>query len=190
MTQTLSREQLTGDYDFDVSHSRLGFVVRHAMVTKIRGSFRSFSGELHIDGTDPTESWVRVTVEMASIDTGEPDRDAHLRSDDFFAVDRFPEMTFHSTSIRELGEDHYTMTGPLTIRDVTEEVTLDVGFTGAALDPFGNLRLGFEVAGTLRRADWGLSWNVPLDTGGLLVSDKIMLDIDISAIRKVDSSPR
>lgn len=185
MTVPNSPEELTGDYDIDAAHTRLGFTARHAMVTKVRGAFTEFTGELHIDGTDPAKSTGGVTIVANSIDTGVAQRDEHLRSNDFFDMPTYPEIRFSSTDISPNG-DSFTLTGDLTVKDVTKPITLKVEFTGAAVDPLGNTRIGFEATGSLNRKDWGVSWNAPLEAGGVLVSDKIGLDIDISAIKRND----
>jgi len=175
-------DDLTGEYRLDPTHSRIGFAARHAMVTKVRGTFKQFDGKLYIDGQQPSKSSVEMRINMASIDTGEEKRDVHLRSADFFGVDDYPEMVFRSTSI-EGDKTQFKITGDLTIRNTTQPVTFDLEYTGSAKDPFGNLRAGFEGGGQLNRKDWGLTWNAPLETGGLLVSEKIGLEFDISAIK-------
>lgn len=174
---------LTGTYTIDTSHSRLGFVARHAMVTKVRGSFEDFSGTVTINGNDPAASTVTVSAQLASIDTGDTSRDEHLRSADFFDVENHPEMSFTSTSLTPAGGDRFTVAGELTIGAVTRPVNLDLEYTGAATDPFGNDRIGFEGAAEINRKDWGLVWNAALETGGILVGEKIKLELDISAIR-------
>ena len=175
---------LTGDYTIDPAHTTLGFTARHAMVTNVKGAFLGFEGTLHLDGSDPSKSTASLDIEMASIDTGSADRDAHLRSADFFDVENHPTMTFRSTAAEALGGDRYRITGDLTIRGTTRPVTIDLEFNGAATDPFGNERVGFEGRGELLRSDFGLTWNAALETGGVLVSDRIRLTFDISAIRK------
>ncbi|MGW7415835.1 YceI family protein [Streptomyces sp. NPDC054863] len=174
---------LTGEYTIDPSHSRIGFTARHAMVTNVRGSFTDVEGTLKLDGSDPAASEAALTVRMASIDTGAEDRDNHLRSADFFDVEAFPEMTFRSTKAEQLGGEDYRITGDLTIKDVTRPLSIDLEFNGTATDPFGNERVGFEGSTTLLRSDWGLTWNAALEAGGVLVSDKIKLSFDISAIK-------
>jgi polyisoprenoid-binding protein YceI len=176
-------EDISGDYTLDVAHSRLGFSARHAMVTTVRGAFQSFEGSAHVDTADPADSLVSLTIKTDSIDTGVADRDAHLRSGDFFEVETFPEITFVSTDVSRDGDD-WTITGDLTIKGITKPVTVEFESTGSARDPFGNLRIGFEGQTTLSRKDWGLTWNAALETGGFLVSDKIKLDFDISAIQR------
>ena len=175
-------EDITGDYTLDVTHSRLGFSARHAMVTTVRGEFQEFSGTAHVDAQDPTKSQVSVAISPASIATGTADRDAHLKSADFFDVETFGEIIFVST--RVVVEDGvWEITGDLTIKGVSHEVTIPFEQTGSARDPFGNLRVGFEGSTAINRKDWGLSWNAALETGGVLVSEKIKLDFDISAIQ-------
>ncbi|MEU2989851.1 YceI family protein [Streptomyces griseoincarnatus] len=175
---------LTGDYELDPAHTSIGFVARHAMVTNVKGHFAEFSGTLHLDGADPSSSTASIDVAMNSIDTGNADRDGHLKSADFFKIDEFPAMTFRSTKAEALGGDDYRITGDLTILGTTRPITIDLEFNGAAKDPFGNERVGFEGKSEILRSEWGLTWNAALETGGMLVSDKIKLVFDISAIRK------
>jgi polyisoprenoid-binding protein YceI len=174
---------LTGDYTIDPAHSTLGFVARHAMVTNVKGKFLDFSGSLHLDGTNPAASTASLDIKMDSIDTGSADRDGHLKSADFFKTDEFPTMTFRSTKAEALGGDDYRITGDLTILGTTRPITIDLEFNGAAKDPFGNERVGFEGKAEILRSEWGLTWNAALETGGVLVSDKIKLNFDISAIK-------
>jgi polyisoprenoid-binding protein YceI len=174
---------LTGDYTIDPAHTTLGFVARHAMVTNVKGKFLDFSGSLQLDGTDPAKSTASFDVTMESIDTGSADRDGHLKSADFFKTEEFPTMTFRSTSAEALGGDDYRITGDLEILGTTKPLTIDLEFNGAAKDPFGNERVGFEGKAEILRSEWGLTWNASLETGGVLVSDKIKLNFDISAIK-------
>lgn len=180
-TQTLAT--LTGDYVIDVAHSRIGFVARHAMVTKVRGQFNAFEGKAHLDFENPTNSTARVSIDVASVDTRNEQRDAHLRTNDFFDAPNYPQITFTSTAVERVDEQHYRLTGDLTIKGITKPVTLDVEFTGVATDPFGNIRAGFEGTTTINRRDWGVEWNAPLETGGVLVSEKINLELEVSAIK-------
>jgi polyisoprenoid-binding protein YceI len=173
---------LTGDYTIDASHSRLGFSARHAMVTTVRGQFGDFDGAAHVDAENPAASSVALTIRAASIATGTADRDGHLTSGDFFDVENHPELTFTSTSVERDGTE-WTVTGDLTIKGVTKSVTIPFEETGTAVDPFGNTRVGFEGATTINRKDWDLTWNAALETGGVLVSEKIKLEFDISAIK-------
>ncbi|WP_425829125.1 YceI family protein [Streptomyces fractus] len=176
---------VTGEYTVDPAHTTLGFVARHAMVTNVKGSFSDFTGSLHLDGSDPAKSTASFDVQMASISTGNEDRDGHLKSADFFKIDEFPTMTFRSTSAESLGGDDYRITGDLTILGTTKPISIDLEFNGVAKDPFGNERVGFEGKSEILRSDWGLSWNAALETGGVLISDKIKLNFDISAIKEV-----
>jgi polyisoprenoid-binding protein YceI len=175
---------LTGEYTIDPAHSTFGFVARHAMVTNVKGSFQDFTGTLHLDGTDPSKSTATIDVVMDSIETGNADRDGHLKSADFFKTDEFPTMTFRTTEAEALGGDDYRITGDLTILGTTRPLSIDLEFNGAAKDPFGNERVGFEGKAEILRSEWGLTWNAALETGGVLVSDKIKLNFDISAIRQ------
>ncbi|TWV30382.1 YceI family protein [Streptomyces misionensis] len=174
---------LTGDYTIDPAHTTIEFVARHAMVTNVRGGFQDFTGSLHLDGQDPTRSTATLDVKMASIDTGNADRDGHLKSADFFKIDEFPDMTFRSTKVEPLGGDDYRVTGDLSLLGVTRPISIDLEFNGVAKDPFGNERAGFEGKAELLRSEWGLTWNAALETGGVLVSDKIKLNFDVSAIK-------
>lgn len=183
MTEATDLGQLTGDYTIDAAHSRLGFVARHAMVTKVRGQFTDVEGELHLDGHNPENSSGTVRIKTASISTQQEDRDSHLRTGDFFDVENHPEITFRSRSVQPRGSDTFTVSGDLTIRGATKPVDFDLEFTGLAKDPFGNLRAGLEGSTTINRKDWGLSWNAALETGGWLVSDKITIELDVSAIK-------
>ncbi|MGW6057978.1 YceI family protein [Streptomyces sp. NPDC055189] len=174
---------LTGEYTIDPAHTSIGFVARHAMVTNVKGSFTDVAGTLHLDGTDPAASTASIDVQMASIDTGSADRDGHLKSADFFDIEKYPEMTFRSTKAEALGGDDYRVTGDLTILGTTKPLSIDLEFNGSATDPFGNERVGFEGQAQILRSEWGLTWNAALETGGVLVSDKIKLSFDISAIK-------
>ena len=185
MTSTISTDfsTLTGTYNFDTAHSRFGFVARHAMVTKVRGAFNEFEGSATIDGTDPSRSTVSVSLDVASVDTRNAQRDGHLRTNDFLDVENFPKITFTSTSIKHDGGNDFEVTGDLTIKDVTRSITIPLEFQGAATDPFGNQRIGFEGATQIQRSDFGVTYNAALETGGVLVSDKITLEFEISAIK-------
>jgi polyisoprenoid-binding protein YceI len=174
----------------DPAHSRFGFVARHAMVTKVRGSFHDFTGTLRLDETDPTSGSGELNIVATSIDTGNEQRDGHLRSNDFFDMETYPELTYRSTGIEALGDDKYKVTGDLTIKDVTKSVTLDVEYTGAAVDPYANVRIGLEGRTVVNRKDWGVNWNAPLEAGGVLVGEKVTLEIDISAIKQAADSDR
>ena len=173
-------------WTIDPAHSSVGFSARHLGLSKVRGFFTRFSGTVEGDPADlPTVSG-RFEVEMASVDTGNPDRDAHLKSADFFDVERYPTMTFVSKSVTRNGDD-YKVIGDLTIKDVTREVTLDLEPGGETTDPYGNRKVGGTLTGTINRSDWGLTWNVPLDSGGWLVSEKIGLEIDLQVAESRDA---
>ncbi|MGY1639269.1 YceI family protein [Geodermatophilus sp. SYSU D00742] len=180
---TTALVDVSGDYEIDAAHTRIGIRARHAMVTTVRGSFTEFSGTAHLDTADPAASTVTLRIRTASVDTGQPDRDAHLRSADFLDVETFPEIVFVSTDVEQVETDVYTVTGDLTIRDTTRPVSVDFTLTGSAKDPFGQTRVGFEGALAIKRSEWGLTWNTPLDTGGVLVSDRIQIEFDVSAVR-------
>ena len=174
---------LSGTYALDPAHTRIGFVARHAMVTKVRGQFNEFEGSAVVAGTDITKSSAQLTIQAASIDTRNEQRDAHLRSNDFLALEEYPQITFVSTDVRQTDETTLEVTGDLTVRGVTKSVTVPFEFQGAATDPFGNLRVGFEGSVVINRKDYGVSWNAALKAGGVLVSEKVTLEFEISAIK-------
>lgn len=174
--------QLAGTYTIDPAHSRLGFVARHAMVTKVRGSFDDFSGTA-TTGQDLADARIELTIQVGSVDTRNADRDGHLRSGDFFDVETFPTITFTSTTVEAAAEDTLRVTGDLTIKGTTKPVTIDFEYAGTAQDPFGNERIGFEGSTKVNRKDFGLTWNAALETGGVLVSEQITLEFEISAIK-------
>jgi polyisoprenoid-binding protein YceI len=173
----------SGTWTIDPTHTRLGFVARHAMVTKVRGSFTDFTGTMVLDGSEPSSSSISLTAQLASIETGSPDRDAHLRSADFFDVENHAAMTFKSTSVKQAGDGQFILAGDLTIKDVTRPVEIEVELDGIVTDPWGNQRAGFEGEAEISRKDFGLTWNVPLEAGGWLVSDKIKIQLDVSATK-------
>jgi polyisoprenoid-binding protein YceI len=174
---------LTGSYTIDASHSRIGFVARHAMVTKVRGSFNEFEGTAVLDGANPAASTAQVTIQAASIDTRQAQRDEHLRSNDFLAMEQFPTITFVSTAVEQTGDAQFDLTGELTIKGITKPVTIPFSYEGAATDPYNNLRVGFEGSVVIKRSDYGVSFNAALETGGVLISEKITLEFEISAIK-------
>jgi polyisoprenoid-binding protein YceI len=175
--------ELTGTYTLDPAHSRIGFVARHAMVTKVRGAFNEFEGTATLDGANPANSSAQVTISAASIDTRNAQRDEHLRSNDFLSMDEYPQITFSSTGARQVDDSTFELTGDLTIKGVTNPITIPFSFEGAAKDPFGNLRVGFEGAVTINRKDYGITWNAALETGGVLVSEKVTLEFELSAVK-------
>ena len=174
---------LSGTYTIDPAHSRIGFVARHAMVTKVRGSFNEFEGSGYFDGENPGNSKLELVIKAASIDTRNADRDAHLRSNDFFDMDAYPEITFASTGAEQTGDVRYRVTGDLTIKGVTRPVAVDFEYTGTAVDPYGNQRIGLEGTTSVNRKDWGVNWNAALEAGGVLVSENVTLEFEVSAIR-------
>lgn len=187
MSTTLATDTLTGTYTPDPAHSRIGFVARHAMVTKVRGQFNEYAGTGHFDAEHPENSSLDLTITADSIDTGNADRDAHLRSNDFLDMENHPTIAFRSTSIEQAQDDVYRVTGDLTVRGTTRPVTIDFAYAGSAVDPFGNTRIGLEGSTKVNRKDFGLNWNAALDTGGVLVSDKVTLEFDVSAIKTEDA---
>jgi polyisoprenoid-binding protein YceI len=171
----------TRTFAIDKTHSEATFQVRH-LVTKVRGHFGDFAGTIQFNEEAPERSSVSFTIQAASIDTQTADRDAHLRSEDFFFVDKHPEITFVSSAITKKGKDGYDVHGTLTIRGVAREISLPVTFLGDAIDPWGNARLGFEAETTINRKDFGLLWNAALETGGFLVGDEVKISLQIQAI--------
>jgi polyisoprenoid-binding protein YceI len=182
MTATTT-SALTGTWNIDPSHTRIGFTARHAMVTKVRGSFNEFVGTAQLDAENPAASAIDLTIEVASVSTGNEQRDGHLRTNDFFDAETYPQIRFVSTGVEQVDAENYRLTGDLTIKDVTKPVTVDFEFTGLAVDPWGNQRAGFEGRATINRKDWGVNFNAALEAGGVLVSEKINLEFDVSAIK-------
>ncbi|MFD8751996.1 YceI family protein [Kitasatospora sp. NPDC059577] len=174
---------LTGDWAIDTTHSEIGFSVRHAMVTNVKGRFTEYDGKLHLDGSTPHNSSADLVIKVASIDTNQAQRDEHLRTGDFFAAETFPEIRFRSTSTEQLDDDTYRMTGELTIKDTTRPVVLDLEYTGSATDAYGAERVGFEGRTVVDRTTFGLTYNAALETGGVLIGEKVKLSFDISAVK-------
>ncbi len=174
---------LTGTWTLDPAHTRIGFSARHAMVTKVRGNFEEFDGTAHVDGANPANSHVQVTIQAASINTNNKMRDDHLRTNDFLEVDKYPTITFTSTKVEQLDEDNVRITGDLTIKATTRQISFDFEFGGLANDPMGNTRIGFEGQTSINRQDYGVAFSAPLEAGGVLVSDKVGIDVEISAVK-------
>ena len=170
-------------WKIDTTHTHAEFAVRHLMISTVKGRFADVQGVVHIDESDFTKSDVQVTIGVASIDTREPQRDAHLRSADFFDVDNFPQVTFRSTRIDGKG-DAFKIVGDLSIRGTTREVVLDVSTEGRAKDPWGGERAGFTAATRIKRTDYGLLWNQLLESGGLLVGEDVKISIDVELIKQ------
>jgi polyisoprenoid-binding protein YceI len=169
-------------WNIDPSHSGVHFTVRHLVISKVRGSFGKYQGTVDFDEQNPAASKVAVRIDAASIDTREDKRDAHLRSPDFFDVEKFPELTFASTAV-EKSDDGYRVSGELTIHGVTRPVVLEADFLGHGKDPWGNERIGFAAKATVNRKDFGLTWNQALETGGVLVGEKIEIALDVQAVK-------
>lgn len=174
---------LTGDYTLDPAHSTLGFVARHALVTKVRGTFNEVSGTGHLDAADPSRSRISFTAAVDSVDTRNEQRDGHLRTNDFFDAANHPEISFVSTSIVPQSHEDFTVTGDLTIRGKSNPITFELELAGPVTDPWGATRIGLEGSVRVDRHDWDLNWNTPMDSGGLLLSDKVTLTFDVSATK-------
>jgi polyisoprenoid-binding protein YceI len=172
----------TTKWNIDGAHSGINFSIRHMVMSKVRGRFGRFTGAIDLDDADLTRSAIDVTIDAASIDTGTGQRDDHLRAPDFFDVDRFPELRFRSTRIEQVGDQDYQVHGELTIKDVTREVTLIAELGGRAKDPWGNERVGFVAKTSIDRKDFGLGWNQVLEAGGLLVGNKVEIELDVQAV--------
>lgn len=170
-----------GTWNIDPAHSSIEFVARHLVVTKVRGSFSSFTATTEI-AHEVTESKITAEIDVASVSTGTEDRNTHLKSADFFDVEKYPKITFVSTSITPSG-DHYALSGDLTIHGVTRNLTLKLEFNGVTKDPWGNVKSGYSASGELSRKDFGMEWNAPLEGTGVLVSDKIQLDLEVQLVK-------
>jgi polyisoprenoid-binding protein YceI len=175
-------------WDFDLSHSSVGFHVRHLMVSKVHGRFTSWTGTLELDEQDLTKSRLEVTIDASSIDTKDGKRDDHLRSADFFDVEKFPSLTFVSKQIKRDGDERYLVAGDLTIHGITKAVTLEVEGGSVVKDPWGGTRTGFSATTSISRKEFGLNWNVALEAGGFLVGDKIEISLEIEAVKKAASA--
>ncbi len=168
----------------DNTHSELTFRVKHLMITNVKGEFRKFSAELESAGEDFSKAAVNVTIDAASIFTNEDQRDGHLKGADFFDVANYPELTFKGTSLKKVDDENYKLTGTLTIKGVSKEVTLDVEFGGVNKDPWGNQKAGFSLSGKINRKDWGLNWNAALETGGVLVSEEVKIAAEVQFVKQ------
>jgi polyisoprenoid-binding protein YceI len=169
-----------GTYDIDVSHTRVGFAVRHMAVSKVRGEFKEFSGVLEL-AEDPADSKISVTIQAGSVETKDENRDNHLRTNDFFDVEQYPTWTFTSTAIRPVTTSEWQVDGDLSIRGVTRQVTLDATLEGVVQDPYGFHRVGFSASTTINRDDFGVSFNAALEAGGLVVAKKVDIDLEVEA---------
>ncbi|MBE2199538.1 MAG: YceI family protein [Anaerolinea sp.] len=175
------------NWQIDFAHSEIGFSVRHMMISKVRGQFEKFSGHVNFDENDPTQTAVDITVEIGSINTRDGQRDNHLRSADFFDAANYPVMTFKSKQVEQLNDDEGRLVGDLTIRGVTKEVALDVEYAGQSKSPWGTTSAGFTATATLNRKDWGLNWNQALETGGVLVGEKVQISIELELIKQLEA---
>jgi polyisoprenoid-binding protein YceI len=174
----------THTWNVDVTHSSINFSIRHMVVSKVRGRFTKFSGTVQLDeGGDLTRSSVEASLDASSVDTGAAQRDEHLRGADFFDVDRFPQLRFQSTSVAKLAGDRYRVIGKLTIRDITREVVLDAEYAGRGKDPWGSERVGFSAKTAIDRKDFGLVWNQALEAGGVLVGDRVEIELDVQVLK-------
>ncbi|MEY2420340.1 MAG: hypothetical protein QOI95_407 [Acidimicrobiaceae bacterium] len=184
-TRTVQSREVpaAGTWVIDPTHSTVQFTARHMMISKVRGHFREFSGTITMAEV-PEESFVDVVIMAASIDTGDQERDRHLRSPEFLDVERYPEIRYRSTTVQAAGEDHWAVTGELTIRDITRPVTLDVEFCGAAVDPWGNTRAGFLATSEINREDFHITWNQALEAGGFLIGKDVKIELDVEAVRQ------
>ncbi len=174
-------------WSFDPVHSSINFWVRHLMVSKVHGHFSKWTGTMEFDEKNPAASKIEIQIDAASIDTREAQRDAHLRSADFFETEKFPQLTFKSTAVKSVG-DGFQATGDLTIKGVTKPVVLEVEYSGRVKDPWGGERAGFSAHTSLHRKDFGLTWNQALEAGGIAVGDKIEINIEVEAIRKAETA--
>ncbi|MBN1301248.1 MAG: YceI family protein [Melioribacteraceae bacterium] len=174
-------------WNIDVSHSNVGFEVDHMVIATAEGEFKSYEGTIETDGDDFTNAKINLTIDVASIDTDNEQRDNHLKSDDFFNAEKFPQMTFVGKSMTKVNGNNWKLVGDFTIRDITKEVTLDVKFRGMVKDPWGNTRAGFKLTGEVNRFDYNLKWNKLLETGGLVVSEDVKLIIDLELIKASQS---
>ena len=175
-------------WQIDPAHSEVTFSVKHMMISTVRGKFSRFSGTVEADEQNPAGAQIAVQIEAASLDTGNEQRDGHLRSPDFFDAERFPTLSFKSTRIEQRGDDRFAMHGDLTIRDVTKPVVLDVEYAGQAKSPWGVVSAGFSAQTKINRKDWGLNWNVALETGGWLVSDEIRISIEVELMQQPEQA--
>lgn len=174
-------------WQLDKAHSSINFSVRHMMISTVRGRFEEFDGTFDLNEADPTQSKIEVVIQAASINTKEAQRDGHLRSADFFDVEKYPTITFKSKRIEKVDSEHARLIGNLTIKDVTKEVALNVEYAGQGKSPWGTIVAGFTAQTKINRKDWGLAWNVALETGGVLVSDEISINIELEVIKQPEA---
>lgn len=176
-------------WKIDTAHTQIGFTARHMMISKVRGNFEKFNGSVNLDPAKPAHTTVDIQVETASVNTREPQRDAHLRSPDFFNSEVYPYMTFKSKSVEVTGENTACLVGDMTIRDATHEVVINVEYVGQAKSPWGMTSVGFSGSTKINRKDWGLTWNKALETGGVLVSDEIEISLELELVQVPETEP-
>lgn len=174
----------TTTWAIDASHSEIGFKVKHMMFTNVSGKFEKFEASATTEDTDFTNAQLDFSADIASVNTGSADRDNHLKSADFFNAEEFPKMSFKSTSMKKVSENEFELTGDLSLHGVTKTVTLNVEYGGIMQDPWGNTKAGFTLSGKINRKDWGLNWNAALETGGVLVSEEVRLNIDVQLMKQ------
>ena len=174
-------------WQIDSSHSHIYFTARHMMISKVRGSFEKFSGTVNFDEENPTNTTVNVEVDLSSISTRDEQRDGHLQSPDFFDVANYPTMKFVSTRVEQIDAHNGRLYGNLTIKDITKEIVLDVEYAGVAKSPWGTESAGFSASGSINRKEWGLTWNQTLETGGVLVGDKINMEIELELVKQAQA---
>ncbi len=175
----------TTNWTIDPSHSEIGFKVKHLMITNVKGVFGEFKGDVVSSPLGFATALVNAVIVSDSINTGSPDRDKHLKSADFFDVENHPEITFRSGDLKQLKEDQYVMTGELTMKGITNKVTLNVEFNGLMKDPWGNEKAGFSLNGKINRKDWGLNWNAALETGGVLVGEEVTIQAEVQLVKQI-----
>jgi polyisoprenoid-binding protein YceI len=171
-------------YKIDAAHREVTFKVKHLMISSVTGKFQQFDGSLQVEKEDFTDAKINFEADVNSITTGNEQRDGHLKSDDFFAADKFPKLLFQSTDIKKVNDEKYSLTGNLTIRDITKTVTLDVSYGGQIVDPWGQTKLGFEVEGKINRKDFGLTWSATTETGGRVVRDEVKLHMNFELAKQ------
>ncbi len=174
-------------WQIDSSHSQINFSARHMMISKVRGTFESFSGIVNFDEENPTNTAVNIEVDLTSINTRDEQRDGHLKSPDFFDVENYPTMKFVSSRVEQIDGNNGRLYGQLTIKDVTKEAVLDVEYAGIAKSPWGTESAGFSASGSINRKEWGLNWNQALETGGVLVGDKINIEIELELVKQAQT---
>jgi polyisoprenoid-binding protein YceI len=182
--ETATKTATRSKWVIDPAHSEILFKVKHLMITNVKGEFRNFEAEINSTGNSFNSASVSMKIDASSVFTNSNDRDAHLKSADFFDAENFKELTFEGTSLKQIDDDNYELKGILTIKGVSKEVTLSVEYGGINKDPWGNEKAGFSVSGKISRKDWGLNWNAALETGGVLVSDEVKIDAEVQFVKQ------